>query len=108
MKTFGEVNQMSSPGGNSAQRVPMLWADQHGPRKEKFSHGILLKFHLEESVVSFLIFMVVIATLFLRPAEMVPELLGLPIYQALIYNFKWLSLAFFSTYTRLKQSRNTL
>src|SRR5258707_7739294 len=36
------------------------------------------------SGLGFLVFLIVNATLFVRPAEIIPELLGLPIYQVLI------------------------
>lgn len=38
------------------------------------------------SPLAFLLFMLVNATVFLRPAEIVPELLGLPIYEGLIFS----------------------
>ncbi len=84
MKTFGDVNKVSPTGTESAQKAPMLWADQVGPRHQKFAHINRIKLHLEESFMAYLLFMLVITTLFLRPAEMIPELLGLPIYEGLI------------------------
>lgn len=44
------------------------------------------------SPVAFFLFQLVNATVFLRPAEIVPELLGLPIYEALIFSCMFLSL----------------
>ncbi len=43
------------------------------------------------SPLAFLLFMLVNATVFLRPAEIVPELLGLPIYEGLIFSCLLLS-----------------
>ena len=44
------------------------------------------------SPVAFLLFQLVNATVFLRPAEIVPELLGLPIYEGLIFSCLFLSI----------------
>ena len=44
------------------------------------------------SPVAFLLFQLVNATVFLRPAEIVPELLGLPIYEGLIFTCLFLSI----------------
>lgn len=44
------------------------------------------------SPVAFFLFQLVNATVFLRPAEIVPELLGLPIYEALIFSCLFLSI----------------
>lgn len=44
------------------------------------------------SPLAFFLFQLVNATVFLRPAEIVPELLGLPIYEALIFSCMFLSL----------------
>jgi hypothetical protein len=43
------------------------------------------------SPLAFLLFLLVNATVFLRPAEIVPELLGLPIYECLIFSCLLLS-----------------
>lgn len=44
------------------------------------------------STLAFCLFQLVNATVFLRPAEIVPELLGLPIYEGLIFTCLFLSL----------------
>lgn len=44
------------------------------------------------SPVAFLLFQLVNATVFLRPAEIVPELMGLPIYEGLIFTCLFLSI----------------
>lgn len=44
------------------------------------------------SQLAFFLFLLVNATVFLRPAEIVPELLGLPIYEGLIFSCLFLSL----------------
>ena len=61
-----------------------LIADITGPRKLPAQHKPKGPVRLPESSVAFCVFLLVNVTLFLRPAELIPALLGLPIYEVLI------------------------
>lgn len=55
-----------------------------GPRKARVQQRRVNRRGMPTSSVAFVLFLLVNATLFLRPAEMVPALVGLPIYEVLI------------------------
>jgi hypothetical protein len=74
---------MSLVGTKPTPKSPLI-ADLAGPRKLPARRRPKAPVRLPESSVAFCVFLLVNATLFLRPAELVPALLNLPIYEVLI------------------------
>jgi len=61
-------------------------------RQQRDAQAIVFGAQPRTSQLAFFLFLLVNSTVFLRPAEIVPELLGLPIYEGLIFSCLFLSL----------------